>query len=326
MSPPIARPGPRGALLDLGGRRLHVVRAGPRVGARPLVFLEAGAFGFSADWSVVQDRLADKGYASIAYDRAGLGHSDPGPAPRDGAAIGRDAEALLTAEAPNVPLVLVGHSMAGLHVHRLAARLSGRIVGLVLVDATTPASMQSKFVSTAVAQFATLSKLAAWGAGAGLLRPLSATTLGDQIGLDGEAGQAKRWAFADPDHNAWAAAEVAQWPAAASQALEAGELDPDWPVAVILAGSPATRAGLKALQAAPALASRQGVLEHLAQATHASILAGEHADVIVSGVQFVAGERAWRDDARPTPRRKAKSWMESLAQPLGLARPERESV
>jgi pimeloyl-ACP methyl ester carboxylesterase len=277
-------------MLDIGGRRLHVVRAGPERSDLPWVLLEAGAFGFSADWAVVQDRLARRGYASLAYDRAGLGLSDPGPNPRDGVAIGADVEALLAQVAPSGPLILAGHSMAGLHVHRLAVRLGARVEGLVLVDATTPASMQSKFVSTAVGQFANLSRLAAWGAAAGLLRALSATGLGDRIGLDGEVGGHKRWAFADADHNTWAAAEVAQWPAAARQALEAGELDPRWPVAVILAGPPESRPGLRVLQAAPALASHRGLVEHVAEATHASILAGAHADVIVRGIEHCVAE------------------------------------
>jgi pimeloyl-ACP methyl ester carboxylesterase len=283
-----ARPAPRGVLLDIGGRRLHAVRAGPEHSVLPLVLLEAGAFGFSADWAVVQDRLARVGYASLAYDRAGLGHSDPGPGPRDGAAIGTDVEALLDKVAPSGPLIIVGHSMAGLHVHRLAVRLERRIVGLVLVDATTPASMQSKFVSAAVGQFATLSRLAAWGAGTGLFRALSATGLGDRIGLDGEVSDHKRWAFANADHNAGAAAEVAQWPAAARQAQEAGGLDPRLPVVVILAGPPETRPGLRALQTAPALASRHGRVVHVAEANHASVLAGSHAEVIVRGVEHVA--------------------------------------
>jgi pimeloyl-ACP methyl ester carboxylesterase len=252
------------------------------------VLLEAGAFGFSADWSVVQTRLADRGFASLAYDRAGLGLSDPGPDPRDGAAIGADVEALLALEAPRGPLILVGHSMAGLHVHRLAARKRQRIAGLVLVDATTPASMQSKFVSAAVGQFANVSRLAAWGAGTGLLKALSGTAFGDRIGLDGDVGGEKRWAFADATHNAWAAAEVANWPAAARQALEAGDLDPRWPVAVILAGPADARQGLRTLQTVPAVASLHGLVEHVADANHASILAGRHADVIVRGVEHVA--------------------------------------
>lgn len=286
MRPP--RPSPRGVLVDIGGRRLHAVRAGPEPGGRPLVLLEAGAFGFSADWAAVQAGLAEHGFGSIAYDRAGLGYSDPGPAPRDGIAIGADVEALLERLAPTGPLILCGHSMAGLHVHRLAARLRERVVGLVLVDAATPQAMNSKLFSAAVTQFAGLSRLAAWTAGAGLLKPLAHTPLGDRIGLDGEVGDHKRWAFADAAHNSAAADEAAQWPAIARQALAAGELDPDWPVAVILAGPPDVRSGLKTLMTAPANASRWGWIEHVASANHASMLASPYADVIVQGVERVS--------------------------------------
>jgi pimeloyl-ACP methyl ester carboxylesterase len=274
-------------MLDIGGRRLHTVRAGPRDSARPLVVLEAGAFGFSADWAEVQDALAARGFASLAYDRAGLGLSDPGPAPRDGAAVGADLEALLEIEAPRGPLIMAGHSMAGLHVHRFAARHPNRVAGVVLVDATTPQSMNSRLVSVGVGQFAGAARLAAWGAGAGLLKPLSGTGLGDRIGLAGEISGTKRWAFADADHNHWSAQEVAEWPAAARQALEAGDLDPSLPVAVILAGPADARSGLKTMQSAPARASRHGLVDHVAGANHASILAGHHAERVVGGIMHV---------------------------------------
>ena len=263
------------------------MRAGPERYDRPLVVLEAGAFGFSADWAAVQAGLTARGFASIAYDRAGLGLSDPGPLPRDGVAIGADVEALLDHLAPKGPLILCGHSMGGLHVHRLAVRRRERVAGLVLVDAATPQSMDSKLVSAAVAQFAGLSRLAAWGAGTGLLRPLAKTPLGDRIGLDGEVGDHKRWAFGDFAHNTAAADEAAQWPAIARQALASGDLDRNWPVAVILAGPPDARSGLKSLMTTPADRSRSGSVEHVATANHASMLAGPYADVIVRGVERV---------------------------------------
>ena len=58
-------------MIDVGGRHLRVVRAGP-VTDRPTIVLEHGAFGCASDWAVVQERLAAKGLASLAYDRAGL--------------------------------------------------------------------------------------------------------------------------------------------------------------------------------------------------------------------------------------------------------------
>jgi alpha-beta hydrolase superfamily lysophospholipase len=65
-------------MIDIGGRRLRLVRAGER-SDKPVVVLECGAFGCAADWAVVQERLARRGLYSLAYDRAGLGYSDPGP-------------------------------------------------------------------------------------------------------------------------------------------------------------------------------------------------------------------------------------------------------
>src|ERR1700751_4971791 len=88
------RPPFRGEKIDLGGRALRIVRAGPRSN-RPTIVLEHGAFGCAADWAVVQERLEAKGLRSVPYDRAGLGHSDPGPTPRDGRAIIADLAALL---------------------------------------------------------------------------------------------------------------------------------------------------------------------------------------------------------------------------------------
>src|SRR5580693_8027111 len=102
-----AKPLPRGEMVDVGGRRLRVVRAGyPSL--RPTVVLEHGAFGCASDWAVVQERLAAKGLASLAYDRAGLGYSDPGPKPRDGQAIVADATALLHELGETGPIVVVG--------------------------------------------------------------------------------------------------------------------------------------------------------------------------------------------------------------------------
>src|ERR1700722_977664 len=95
----------RGERVDIGGRRLHLICEGPK-GASPMVVFEAGAFGFSADGAVVQDKLAAKGFRACNYDRAGLGLSDPGPEPRDGVAITGDLEKLLAAAHEPGPYIL----------------------------------------------------------------------------------------------------------------------------------------------------------------------------------------------------------------------------
>ena len=87
MSAPGA-PKPKGEFFDVGGRRLRMVCDGPKSDA-PTVILESGAFGFAADWAAVQARLTAEGVRSCAYDRAGMGYSDPSNAPRDGIAGSR---------------------------------------------------------------------------------------------------------------------------------------------------------------------------------------------------------------------------------------------
>jgi pimeloyl-ACP methyl ester carboxylesterase len=273
-------------MVDIGGRRLHALAAGEgREG--PLVVLESGAFGFSADWSVVQEKLAARGLRSLAYDRAGLGFSEPGPAPRDSAAIVEDLERLLARRGEEGPFVLCGHSMAGLHLRLFCARNSGRVAGVVLVDATTPEAMDSRLLSGLVGQFGAFARMAAWVAGAGLFRHFAHTSWGDKIGLDGPAAEEKRWAFASGRHNHWSAEEVAVWRQSSEEARAAGAFDADLPVSVLLADGPSGRADLRETQVAPALASKAGRIEAVAGASHATILSARYADAIVREIERV---------------------------------------
>jgi pimeloyl-ACP methyl ester carboxylesterase len=277
-------PDPRGERIEIDGRRLHVVRLGPD-GAGLAVLLEAGSFGFSADWAVVQERLAARAIRSIAYDRAGMALSDPGPAPRDGLAIVADLEKLLAALEEPGPFVVVGRSMAGLHIHLFAARNPDKVAGLVFVDAITPALAADPWVRRGAGHYIRFARAAAWAASKGLLGPLS--PWGDQIGLTVEAARHKRWAFADAAHNRTAADEVVQWEAAVAQAAAAGTLNPDWPVAVILAGPAKAPPKQMALQTAPARQSPRGYQERVAKARHASLVGARFADAVVRGIVHV---------------------------------------
>jgi pimeloyl-ACP methyl ester carboxylesterase len=278
MSVLSAAPAPRGRLVEIAdGRRLHVRFAGP-MGATPLVVLEAGAFGFSADWETVQAGLAAAGLRSMAYDRGGLGFSDPAPPPRDAAAIAADLEDLLKVLGENGPFIYCGHSMAGLHAPLFAARHTGRLVGFVLVDASRPEATQSPSLARAVGAFALLCRAAATGAWLGLLRPLAVLGVGNAIGVKGAADMEKRWAFGDPRHNHGAALEVEAWIPSAQQALGVGAFGDDMPVMAILAGrqSAASRMGLK-----------DGNVIEVDGATHASLLGPRFSDVIVRSVARV---------------------------------------
>jgi len=274
----------RGELISIGGRSLRLVRAGP-TSRRPTILLECGAFGCAADWAVVQEKLAERGLHSLAYDRAGLGYSDAGPAPRDGRAIADDLEALLAKAAEPGPYVLVGHSMGGLLVKVFAHRHPDQVLGVVLVDAVTPEILDAKRLAAGVYAYRGAMRMVGLGARAGFMRPVS-MVMGDMIGLTGEASVEKRRIYGSPVHTRWAAEEVQHWPATSAHARDNGPFAPDLPVAVITAGERPASA-LKKIQVGPAKASRRGYVEHVAGANHASLLGKRFGDPIVRGVEHV---------------------------------------
>jgi pimeloyl-ACP methyl ester carboxylesterase len=275
----------RGEQVDIGGRRLRVVRAGPATSAQPLIVCEHGAFGCASDWAIVQEKLAVRSLRSLAYDRAGLGHSDPGPAPRDGRAINDDLEALLAALGETGPIVLAGHSMGGLMVRLYALERDRDVAGLVLVDAVTPDVFSLPGGPQAIRGFGRLLQVASAGARVGLMVPVSFIS-GNLIGLTGEAGREKRRIHASAPHAHAAAAEVMAWPDT-SRMAGAIELAADLPVAVVTAGPHRGRGPLKQIQELPAKRSRHGHIEHVTAATHANLLGPRYADAVVRGIDHV---------------------------------------
>lgn len=87
----------------------------------PLVVLEAGLGNTAATWVTVQ-RAVSASCRTVSYDRAGLGGSDPGRAPRTLENMADDAEAFLDAAGIDEPAILVGHSWGGQLVRLLAQR------------------------------------------------------------------------------------------------------------------------------------------------------------------------------------------------------------
>ncbi len=280
---------PPGKMVDIGGRRMRIVCQGPKDAAGPTVLFESGAFGFSGDWAFSQRDLTAQGVRSCAYDRAGMGLSDPSPEPRDGVNVAQDLEKLLAAEHVPAPYIVVGHSMAGARVHLFANRNPDKVVGLVLVDSTTPDAMSDPEVSKYVADFTKETHMAAMTAKFGILRLLAGTALGDKVGLPPEQDLEKRAQFASASYNSTAYEEVKYWPLAAQQAAQTGPLNTDLPVAVVSAGVFDTGEGpqMQALQPPPAKASRDGYVEVVAGATHNGLLGATYHAGIVRGIDFV---------------------------------------
>jgi pimeloyl-ACP methyl ester carboxylesterase len=122
---------PPGQMVDVGGYRLHIQRQGQ---GGPTVIIDAGQGDFSLTWSHLLPQIASFTQV-VAYDRAGLGWSDPSPRPRTAAVMVAELRALL--EQANVPgpYLLVGASSGGMNVRLFAHQYSDDVAGLVLVDA-----------------------------------------------------------------------------------------------------------------------------------------------------------------------------------------------
>jgi pimeloyl-ACP methyl ester carboxylesterase len=125
-----------GELVDVGGHRLHLDVVGEPTAA-PTIVLEAGMASMSANWAWVRDALAED-HRVVAYDRAGLGWSDPGTGRMDAGTSAAELHAALEAAGIGPPYVLAGHSYGGLVVRMFADRHPGEVAGMVLVDASHP--------------------------------------------------------------------------------------------------------------------------------------------------------------------------------------------
>lgn len=112
------------------GRALNLVCRGS--GDRTVLF-DAGGSDWSVIWALVQPEVARHARA-CAYDRAGLGYSDPAQGARTPVAIVEDLHALVEKAGLKRPLVLVGHSLGGFNVKLYAALYPEDVAGMVLVD------------------------------------------------------------------------------------------------------------------------------------------------------------------------------------------------
>ncbi len=122
---------PPGQMIDVGGRRLHVLCKGDAPG--PTVVIEQGLAGPSILWWPVQDAVAE--FARVCtYDRAGFHWSEPARGERDMLDAVHDLHAVLTRGKVPGPYVLVGHSYGGPLVRLFAKEYPNDVAGLVLVD------------------------------------------------------------------------------------------------------------------------------------------------------------------------------------------------
>jgi pimeloyl-ACP methyl ester carboxylesterase len=129
-----AFPGP-GEMVDVGDHRLHMNCVGQ---GSPTVVLDGGWGYTSVEWSGwVQPEVA-KHTRVCAYDRAGMGWSEPEPGPPNATQTTAELHTLLQEADEEGPYILVGHSLAGLYSRIYADRYPEEVAGMVLVDSTHP--------------------------------------------------------------------------------------------------------------------------------------------------------------------------------------------
>lgn len=131
-----ARFPPPGQMVDIGGRRLHLLCKGAPAG--PTVVIEQGAGSPSILWWPIQDKVA--AFARVCtYDRAGYLWSDPAARIRSLADRVADLHALLANGKVPGPYIMVAHSFGGPLVRLYARTYPTEVSGMVLVDTTEEA-------------------------------------------------------------------------------------------------------------------------------------------------------------------------------------------
>ncbi len=125
--------------IDIGGRSLYLMCWGEPVADEPTVLLIAGQGPTTSSWELIAREFAAEGHHLCAYDRAGVGGSDPAPhASRTTQDQVADLVALLDAANLQEPIVLAAHSLGSLPAVGLVARAPERVTGVVLIEPWSP--------------------------------------------------------------------------------------------------------------------------------------------------------------------------------------------
>jgi len=126
-----------GVIYNVDGHKMHKMRLDCMGSGAPTIILESGLGNGGLIWAGVQPELA-KTTRVCAYDRAGLGWSDRSDEARDADHIASQLHGLLMEAKITGPIVLMGHSIAGIYMRDYATRFPEGLEGIVFVDGSTP--------------------------------------------------------------------------------------------------------------------------------------------------------------------------------------------
>jgi pimeloyl-ACP methyl ester carboxylesterase len=263
---------PEGIGVDVHGHRVHVVLEGAETRG-PTVVLECGIGGATAaSWGSVRPLAA--GFARVfSYDRAGLGASEPGPLPRDGARLAEELHEALHASGAPLPYVLVGHSYGGLIARLFVARYPSEVAGVVLIESSHPDQFGSMRPRT-LRRIARAVRVLPWCARLGWVRAALAFIHLDADFLPQRERAEQRAYLASPEHWRGVVDELAEWDRRTNPEVRAtGDLG-SRPVVVLTASESARRFGAwQQRQAEIAKLSTDSAHHVISGATHGSLIA-----------------------------------------------------
>jgi pimeloyl-ACP methyl ester carboxylesterase len=147
---------PIGTLVDVGGRRLHVLCIGQ---GSPAVIFEPPSMGGARSASVAREALSRRTRV-CSYDRMGSGSSDPGPQAVSAGMLADDLERMVIAAKIPPPYVLVPSSIGGLEAELFARRHPDQVVGMVMLDAASSDGLARLTASIGSVSQAALTNLA----------------------------------------------------------------------------------------------------------------------------------------------------------------------
>jgi pimeloyl-ACP methyl ester carboxylesterase len=137
----LAGRGDEQAVTTSAGCTLALRRRGPPGGKGPVIVLVSGLLATVEHWEWIADALGQR-FSTVTYSRAGYGPSRYAGGPFRLATAVQDLAELVEHVAEGRRVVLVGHGMGGHLALRAAARPSGPVAGLVLLDWRHPAELQ----------------------------------------------------------------------------------------------------------------------------------------------------------------------------------------
>ena len=157
---------PPGKLYLVNSKAMHLYCTGE---GAPTIVLEAGHGVDVMEWTGVQPAMSETTRV-CSYDRIGFGWSEPQDGASDSNGVAERLHALLSQAGITGPIVLMGHSLGGLHMRVFAARFPTKVAGMVFVDATTPESaLHSELLALSDQEDREL-KIAWWGVALGITR------------------------------------------------------------------------------------------------------------------------------------------------------------